>query len=161
MSTVIYCYDCEAEGVFEDGADWTGQAESCGWSVSTRPKVMAMCRACQQRRVEELDLVDQKLAAGRVKVVRECSADLWTLADEELGTSKYDRRITDRHDSSVVATVDVYEVIEAFQVFQPAVAHAVKKLLCAGQRGVKTAVEDVREARAALDRAVEMMEAKP
>jgi hypothetical protein len=51
---------------------------------------------------------------------------------------------------------DVYDVLKAFGVTCPAVAHAVKKLLCAGQRGHKTAVQDLQEAVYAINRAIEM-----
>ena len=52
--------------------------------------------------------------------------------------------------------IDVYDVLKAFNVTQPAVAHAVKKLLAPGKRGVKTWLEDIGEARDSLARAIEM-----
>ena len=52
--------------------------------------------------------------------------------------------------------VDVYDVLVAFGVTHPAIAHAAKKLLCAGQRGHKGTYQDLVEARLALDRAIEM-----
>lgn len=51
---------------------------------------------------------------------------------------------------------DVYDVLAAFNVTCPAVAHAVKKLLCAGQRGHKDRLTDLQEAAVALTRAVEL-----
>mgnify|MGYP000694617326 CR=1 FL=1 len=51
---------------------------------------------------------------------------------------------------------DVYDVLVAFGVTCPAVAHAVKKLLCAGQRGHKDRLTDLREAMTALARAAEL-----
>lgn len=51
---------------------------------------------------------------------------------------------------------DVYDVIKAFGVTNPATAHAVKKLLCAGQRGVKGSVQDLQEAITAIERAIEL-----
>jgi hypothetical protein len=51
---------------------------------------------------------------------------------------------------------DVYDVLVAFNVTCPAVAHAVKKLLCAGQRGHKDRLTDLREAMTALARAAEL-----
>ena len=51
---------------------------------------------------------------------------------------------------------DVYDVLDAFGVTCPATAHAVKKLLCAGQRGHKDRLTDLQEAAAALTRAVEL-----
>ena len=51
-------------------------------------------------------------------------------------------------------TVDVYAVLVAFDVRCPARQHAIKKLLCAGLRGKGGAVQDLTEARDALDRAI-------
>ncbi len=49
-------------------------------------------------------------------------------------------------DISHLQTIDVYRVCQLFDVADPCLAHAVKKLLCAGQRGVKTEAQDVQEA---------------
>lgn len=54
--------------------------------------------------------------------------------------------------------VDVYRVLELFQVNDPAIQHAVKKLLVAGGRGHKNLEKDVREAIASLNRWIEMRE---
>jgi hypothetical protein len=56
--------------------------------------------------------------------------------------------------------VDVYDVLAAFQVSFPAAQHAVKKLLCPGQRGVKDAMQDLSEARSSIDRAMQLLEAR-
>ena len=42
--------------------------------------------------------------------------------------------------------IDVYRVLELFEVIDPAIQHAVKKLLCAGGRGAKSQPQDVQEA---------------
>lgn len=52
--------------------------------------------------------------------------------------------------------VDVYAVLEAFDVRCPAVQHAVKKLLCAGLRDKGSRIQDISESIDALYRAVEM-----
>ena len=54
--------------------------------------------------------------------------------------------------------VDVYDVLFAFEVTNPAIAHAVKKLLCPGQRHQKTKRQDLLEAQVALNRAIELEE---
>lgn len=41
--------------------------------------------------------------------------------------------------------VDVYDVLMAFEVTNPALAHGLKKLLCPGQRGTKSWEEDMKE----------------
>jgi hypothetical protein len=57
---------------------------------------------------------------------------------------------------SPVLNIDVYRVLRMFEVTDPAIAHAIKKLLCAGQRGYKTQVKDVHEAIESLRRFLDM-----
>ena len=52
--------------------------------------------------------------------------------------------------------IDVYDVLKAFYVRNPATAHAIKKLLAAGQRGHKDIIQDLEEAKASISRAVEL-----
>lgn len=52
--------------------------------------------------------------------------------------------------------VDVYDVLEAFNVTCPAIAHAVKKLLLPGGRGKGPTDQDLREAIDALIRAIQL-----
>jgi hypothetical protein len=52
--------------------------------------------------------------------------------------------------------VDVYDVLAAFHVTNPATAHAIKKLLCAGQRGHKSLRQDLLEAKVAIERAIDL-----
>lgn len=54
--------------------------------------------------------------------------------------------------------IDVYRVLDLFDVRHPAIQHAVKKLLMAGKRGPKSESQDVAEAMAALKRWREMRE---
>jgi hypothetical protein len=56
----------------------------------------------------------------------------------------------------VTITVDVYDVLKAFDVRCPAIQHAIKKLLCAGIRGHKDKRQDLAEARASIGRAIEL-----
>lgn len=50
------------------------------------------------------------------------------------------------------AFVDVYRVLRMFEVSDPCIQHAVKKLLVAGGRGGKSQEKDVAEAIASLQR---------
>jgi hypothetical protein len=52
--------------------------------------------------------------------------------------------------------VDVYRVLDLFGVSNPCLQHATKKLLCAGNRGVKDELKDVQEAIASLTRYLEI-----
>ena len=75
--------------------------------------------------------------------------------------SKYHRTITqtlpgDTHGLAIV--VDIYDVLQAFGVDCPALQHAIKKLLCAGLRGQKSAEQDIQEAANSCRRAIELLE---
>lgn len=50
--------------------------------------------------------------------------------------------------------IDVYSVLRAFGVDHPT-GHAIKKLLCAGMRGKGDRVQDLTEAKVAIDRAIQ------
>jgi len=52
--------------------------------------------------------------------------------------------------------VDVYDILTAYSVTNPADAHGIKKMLCPGQRGAKDGIQDRREAIASLERAIEL-----
>ena len=54
------------------------------------------------------------------------------------------------------AWCDVYDVLKAFGVTNPADAHAIKKLLMPGKRGHKDGITDRREAIKSLHRAIEL-----
>lgn len=57
---------------------------------------------------------------------------------------KYDRTIIGDVDGQPVAvTVDVYDVLTAFAVTDPALQHLTKKALCAGLRGHKDQRQDL------------------
>lgn len=53
-------------------------------------------------------------------------------------------------------TIDIYRVLEVYEVTDPCIQHAVKKLLCAGKRGYKEVEKDVQEAIQSLQRWEEM-----
>lgn len=51
--------------------------------------------------------------------------------------------------------VDIYSVLIAYEVTIPGLQHAAKKILCSGLRNKGTRLQDLTEARDALDRAIE------
>jgi len=59
-------------------------------------------------------------------------------------------------DISLIDILDVYRVCDLFEVNDAAIQHAVKKLLLAGDRGVKDKVKDIQEAIDSLERYLEM-----
>lgn len=70
--------------------------------------------------------------------------------------SKYLRRIYSAKNADKFILIDVYAVLKAFNVTCPARAHAIKKLLCAGDRGKGDALDDLLGAEAAISRAIEL-----
>lgn len=67
---------------------------------------------------------------------------------------KYNRKITDKIGAAI--EVDVYDVLKAFDVVNPAIAHAVKKLLAGGLRGYKDREQDYNEAIDSIRRGIEL-----
>ena len=72
-------------------------------------------------------------------------------------SNKYSRAIISTNGKDII-DVDVYSILEAFDVNNSAIQHAVKKLLAPGKRGHKSEVQDVKEAIESLNRALVMLE---
>lgn len=78
------------------------------------------------------------------------------------GHTKYDRsvhpkQVTLNPDGSIKEIIiDVYAVLDAFNVTCPARQHEVKKLLCAGLRGKATEMQDLYESEVAHKRAINL-----
>lgn len=68
--------------------------------------------------------------------------------------NKYHRLIHSVQELEGFCIVDVYCVIDAFDVTCPARQHAIKKLLCAGLRGKGDTLQNLTETRDAVDRAI-------
>lgn len=64
-------------------------------------------------------------------------------------SSKYHRTIKG-------VQLDVYDVLKAWNVINPATQHAIKKLLQPGQRGHKDTLQDLNEAQQSIARAIEL-----
>lgn len=52
--------------------------------------------------------------------------------------------------------IDVYDVLDGFKVYNPAIQHAVKKLLMGGNRGYKSLGQDYLEAIESIKRGIEL-----
>lgn len=55
-------------------------------------------------------------------------------------------------------TIDIYDVLKIFNITNPAVQHAVKKLLMNGERGYKSYIKDLGEAEWSIRRAIQIEE---
>jgi len=74
----------------------------------------------------------------------------WAYSDENITHSHY------KKDVSKLEMIDVYRVLDLWQVNDHAIGHAIKKLLNAGQRGSKDMQQDIQEAIDSLTRWQEM-----
>lgn len=68
--------------------------------------------------------------------------------------NKYRRTVRGIARNNDAVTADVYCILDAFGVTCPARTHAIKKLLCAGDRGKADTLTDLIEAKDAIDRAI-------
>lgn len=88
--------------------------------------------------------------AATIIAQREPVTDATPVATDD---SKYNR-----HCKGI--TIDVYDVLKAFNVTCPALQHLIKKALAVGQRGHKDASEDLKDILASAKRAIELWESK-
>jgi len=63
--------------------------------------------------------------------------------NEPIVSNKYDRVIKGKNGNTT--TVDVYDVLKAFNVTNPALQHLIKKALCVGIRGHKDSSTDLQD----------------
>lgn len=104
----------------------------------------------KQLTIEQLrDLVHSKKKSENEKEMNILDEGRYVIEKEEKH-SHY------KKDVSGLDFVDVYRVLRLFEVADPCLQHAVKKLLCSGQRGVKDEDKDIQEAIDSLLRYREM-----
>lgn len=60
-------------------------------------------------------------------------------------------------DISGIDVLDIYRLLMIYEVNDPCVGHAIKKLLVAGKRGSKSKKQDIREAIDSLERCLEII----
>ncbi len=72
------------------------------------------------------------------------------------GAAKEDKPKNKYHRDLKGVTVDVYDVLKAFEVTDPALQHLIKKALCAGLRGHKNKDQDLQDILDSAKRAVEL-----
>lgn len=139
MTTWRYIKGSEKD--FEGAPDWALYRDVCfnkhfwseGYSVGDRFKSVNSDDVCEYDGDEETS----KIIAQREPVVT--------------SDSKYNRPCKG-------ITIDVYDVLKAFNVTCPALQHLIKKALAVGQRGHKDASEDLKDILASAKRAIELLE---
>ena len=71
--------------------------------------------------------------------------------------NKYIKEVINIIDGEIIrVTVDVYDIIDSFGVTCPALQHAIKKILFAGERGHKDKNQDLNEALQSIYRAIQL-----
>lgn len=115
-----------------------------------------------KRRLKEAGLIEEKLSGGMVEEMPDFVSTTELYQEDEPKPNKYRRLIKTvaTQSSTVKVTADVYDILEAWNVSCPATQHAIKKLLQPGARGHKDTLQDLREAIASIERAIELEEAR-
>jgi hypothetical protein len=125
---------CFFQNVGENGADWC--SETRGWISRIHPIDDWYFR--NSAWIREKESLNDKIASAEV-------------SRQEEKHSHY------KKDVSHLNVIDVYRVLELYGVESHAVGHAIKKLLCCGQRGAKGRKQDIQEAIDSLNRELEMV----
>ena len=98
-----------------------------------------------------------KMDDGKMEPIPTPARIAWLKEQASNAEEAFDRGKQNKYQRTIKGfTVDVYDVLVAFGVTCPAMAHAIKKMLMPGQRGSKDAEQDKREAIQAIDRSIEL-----
>lgn len=160
---------------FQEFADLFASVEACN----------GRCNKCSPtddpfgilKMLEEKSKQDESPVHGMIKELFQCFDELFECGEEgerfededkcttgpatHTGLSKYHRRIVPcfvENQDDVEFYVDIYDVLTAFPTGSSAVDHAVKKLLAPGLRGHKDRLQDLKEARDSIERAIQQEE---
>lgn len=109
-----------------------------------------ICRSLDSMVVIEMRPGKWKEGEERMEPIMQNGNDGGHYTELEANKTKYQREIKKG------VFVDVYDVLLAFGVTNPAMQHAIKKMLAPGQRGVKDAIQDMNEAMQSIERAKEL-----
>lgn len=136
----------------------TEAIDSNGWPDGRAGFVVNVLRRVQQS--TQVDAIILKLPMTAQQWIGDPAAGQAGVGDDPgVPGSKYHRTVYDIPPGSPGSVViDVYSVLIAFDVRDPGLQHAAKKILCAGIRGKASRSQDLREARDALERAIQEAE---
>jgi len=145
------CIDgCFAKWI--DGVElgWCEEGEE--WVLSARPWTLARYI---EKNIHEVEIRpdEWKEGAERMEQIAQ-NGNNGHYAELENNKSKYHREIKKG------VLVDVYDVLSAFEVVNPAMQHALKKMLAPGKRGAKSTIQDMKEAMQSIERAIELEKEK-
>lgn len=75
--------------------------------------------------------------------------ELYPVPSTEPAPSKYHRVLNG-------CWIDIYDILDVYEISNPADQHAIKKMVMPGDRGVKSAIQDRHEAIVSLRRAIQL-----
>ena len=119
---------------------------------------------------EEMEKLEKRMGAkaARNKLQGPFSSpeedEAWQAAEKRMhaighngGTGEHYESLASKYHVQIKGQwIDVYDILTAYSVTNPADAHAIKKMLCPGQRGAKDSIQDRQEAIVSLQRAIEL-----
>lgn len=150
MTTWNYIIGSEKD--FEGAPDWATLRTFTGGSAFFAESHSAGSRVYDIARKSEFTVSDDGVDEGQINIIahREPVTDATPVATDD---GKYNRPCKG-------ITIDVYDVLKAFNVTCPALQHLIKKALAVGQRGHKDASEDLKDILVSAKRAIELSENK-
>lgn len=131
------CYEKDVEEYNEQRMNVIGQNGNDGLVYTTGPSI----------EFKNKRGLFNELMEGFEYLEKERMENVNNLDGFNLGT--YQRAVKDK-------VIDIYDILELYKVYNPATAHAIKKLLMPGQRGNKGVIQDLEEAKQSITRAIEL-----
>lgn len=90
-----------------------------------------------------------KTDTKKTKPVTFPAPEQYPVPDTEPAPSKYHRALNGYW-------IDIYDILDVYEISNPADQHAIKKMVMPGDRGVKSAIQDRHEAILSLRRAIQL-----
>lgn len=125
-----------------------------------------MCDGCEFKKKSDMCATSNEMHNcadnGVIWIKSQIAKDLKNHTHSPVVPNKYKRKISGMHvhvdvrSSIATIEIDIYDVLKAWNVTNPATQHAIKKLLQPGERGHKDKLTDLREAGKSIDRAIEL-----
>lgn len=148
MTTWNYILGSEKD--FEGAPDWATMRTTTGGDVFFAESHSAGSRVYDIARKSEFTVSDDGVDEGQINIIAQ-REPVTNAAPVATNDRKYNRPCKG-------ITIDVYDVLKAFNVTCPALQHLIKKALAVGQRGHKDASEDLKDILASAKRAIELSE---
>lgn len=125
-----------------------------GVEEDDKAAVKWLTKAAEQGLREAASRIDK---IQKYKLINEAKIFLKEHKKAACQDNKYIKEVINIIDGEIIrVTVDVYDIIDSFGVTCPALQHAIKKILFAGERGHKDKNQDLNEALQSISRAIQL-----